>query len=430
VPDGQSLNGSAGQAISGGLGQPFTPGYFAWMRDDGTLDLDGTRLILPTSDLSAAQRLLLMCHEGGHPVYFGAQTRTWRIWDGSVYRAQPPNFGAAVAEHYARFHRDVLDAVKDAYDWHASQAEIAHQHAYGRADPEQAATGAAAGKRASDAIKKDFKELWKEHQRYRARIWNQPGQAALDRQLAACCGSDDALFDTGTGEIVVANGVISYAQILADGGWIRLLDHDPRRLVTRRCGPGVYYDPWAVCPVFDQFMATSVADAGERHWLLWRIANALFGRTPRKGFLNLVGETDSGKSTFTEVIHALAGSYAITVPVRIFLGKRSGDPEFGLADLRGQRVVFSHEPRRVGTYDEGLMKAITGRHQMRTADKNEKTIGWLPQCTIAIESNGAVRFDTTDAAMFGRQEPVEFARGYTVKDEHLLEKMQHELPGS
>lgn len=408
APQSAEMNGSEPPApqgccpaFAGSSGRPGSSHYFAVHDRDGALDSHGTRILLPASDLMMAKAMQVMLRDAGRPVLHGAQSGRWHQWDGTHYAPQEELFGHRIADWAAIALRDVLH------------------------DVSELARAASAG---DEKRRAELLDPWKPHHGYLGRLWGAGGQAALVSQLAVVCGVDDSALDADPGEIVVDNGVISYDQILRDG-YVRLLPHDPARLITRRMGRGVVWDPSATCPVFDRFLETSVADAAQRDWLLWRTVSALFGRMPRKGFVNPIGEGDSGKSTFVEIMHRLGGGYVTTVPVETFLAHRGGDSGFRQAELRGARMVCATEPRPGGRYDDGFMKTITGRDRQRTAGKYEKPVQWTPQLTPFIGSNSPISFATSDAAFMSRQEVIRFARGYEHRDEELLGKMAGELPG-
>jgi P4 family phage/plasmid primase-like protien len=394
---------------AGQRGRPFTPHWFVVHDGDGAIDLGATAQLggLPKSELECAVALEEMMAGAGRWIIHGGQSGRWYLWDGSgVYAPRDAEFERSVTEWAAQSHWQVMREVID-----AEQALIARMP-----QDRQKAGGEAARKR------------WGKHLLLRDRIWSEAGQSALIKQLRRTCTRDEDAFNAGTGEIIVDNGRISCDQVLRDG-LVRLLPHDRRRLVTKRTGKGVSWNPQAACPQFTAFLETSVPDPGQRGWLCWRLASALFGRMPRKGFLNLIGERDSGKSTLTETVALLAGGYAKTVAVETFLAKHAGDQGFLLHELMGARFVHTHEPRPGGTYDESFMKRLTGRDRMRTRTLYGKPVEWQPQCTPFIGSNGPIRFNTSDDAFMGRQEVVRFARGYEKPDEWLAERLRGELDG-
>lgn len=393
---------------AGQRGRPYTAHWFLVHDGDGAIDLNLSAVLggLPRSDVELARSIRMMMDEAGRRIMHGAQSGRWLMWDGAVYAPQNAEFCDRMTLWTADAHyqacRDVLAAQEAA----TARVPEAQQRA--------AREGAAA--------------RWKAALGLRGRLWGEAGQSALAKSLARECSVDEERLDAVPGEIVVENGRLSYAQVLAEG-FVRLLPHDPGRLDTRRCGPGVRYEPGAQAPWFRRFLETSVPDEAQRAWLCWRAVNALFGRMPRKGFVNTIGERDSGKSTFTELIADLAGGYARSVPSETFLAKHNGDSGFRQAELRGARFTHTHEPRPGARYDESLVKTLTGRDRQRTAGKYEKPVEWAPQLTIFIGSNAPVRFASSDDAFMSRHEVIEFRRGYAEPDEGLAARMHRELPG-
>lgn len=394
---------------AGNRGRPFSSHWFVIHDDTGAVDTGSTWTTggLPKSDVELATVVDGMMHEAGFPMIFGEQPRLWYMWDGSGrYAAQLVNYSKRMTKTLAGWVREAYNDV-----WAEVQAVI-------RMLPEQ--VRATARKRAV--------ENWAPHKQFVTKIWNDAGQKAIRNQISESVSEDMVLFDKDIGQIVLDNGVIDYADVLAHG-YVRLLPHDPDARITRRMGRGLRWEPDARCPAFVQFITDSVPDEAQRRWLLWRTCCALFGLMPKKGFINLIGTRDSGKTTFTNTIAALAGDYAVGVPVETFLAKHSGDAGFRQHELMGARFVHTHEPNPGAPYDMGLMKAVTGRDWQKTRTLYQGFIDWLPQCTPFIGSNNPIRFSTSDDAFMDRHEAVLFTRGYESADPNLSERLRAELPG-
>lgn len=389
-------------------GWPFTPHWFAWHDADGAIDTWATWRAggLPRSDLELALITGEMFAAHGRPLMHVAQPKHWHMWDGSGrYAPRPVTFSAELTRNVAVWARQALADVMAAVDEEVALAP----------DPRVA-------RRQAD-------EFWKPHKSYIRAIWNDAGQRAAGNQIAAVHGTDETVLDRMTGQIVVDNGVIDYQQVMRDG-YVRLAPHDPRSLITKRMGAGVRWDPDARCEWFERFMRSSVLDDEQRDWLMWRTACALFGLSPRKGFLNLIGMRDSGKSTFTVAVSHLAGDYARNVPVETFLAQRQGEPAFRQHELMGERFVHTHEPNATALYDVSFMKTITGNDPQRTRTMYQGFVQWNPQCTLFIGSNNPIRFNTADDAMVSRLEAVLFERGYgDHPDEQLPAKLRGEADG-
>jgi P4 family phage/plasmid primase-like protien len=400
---------------------------------DGTerLDLETTRRLLPVNEVRAAEAISGICWDDAHPVRYVTQTRTWRRWDGSCYAAEH-ELGTALAEQFEYAYHQVLEAVRDKYD---ADAVEARRQELGGADPVTTGAGPAADAAFAQAMVpwtgpagKPAQSYWAPHKSYHKILQTSAGMLNLIGQLTRTCRADEEKFDRYPGLIVGERQVIDAAATAANG-YVTAWNPDPRLLVTKRLAPGLAYDPAAPCPEWDHFLATSVPDDAQRWWLCWRLANALAGLMPRKGWVNLIGEPDSGKSTFQAVVRALAGGYAGPVPVETFLSKHAGDAGFRQHELRGMRVVLTSEPPPGRRLDESMIKAVTGRDEQHTAGKNQPYVSWYPQCTIFIASNDPISYDTADPGSLARLEPVRFTRGYNVPDRWLLPRLLNELPG-
>ena len=80
----------------------------------------------------------------------------------------------------------------------------------------------------------------------------------------------------------------------------------------------------------------------------------------------LLGEGNSGKTTFLEVLMAVLGSYATTAqPSILRKGKGGGTLSDDLADLRGHRFVTTTETSGAEEMDEPRLKRMSGGDRMR-----------------------------------------------------------------
>lgn len=397
---------------AGQRGRPYTPHWFVLHDDTGAINWWSTWQFggFPRNDLECATALGGMFEQSGAHLLWGEQTHRWYMWDGTGrYAAQPDTFSKEMTLWAASALRqalsDVLSVIEDRIRGRGlSDADVARRL-------------------------KETADAWRPHSSFVTKVWGDTGQRAVRSIFSDVCTTDVNRMDDQTGQVIVDNGVIDYDQVRRDG-YVVLQPHDHRVRVTRRTGRGMRWEPDARCPVFEQFLRDSVQDPDQRDWLLWRVASSLFGKMPRKGFANLIGERDSGKSTFTDIMAHIAGDYAKSVPVDTFLSKRSGDQGFQAHELMGARFVHTHEPNPGALYDVGFMKHLTGRvDRMRTRTLYEKPVEWLPQCTPFIGSNNPIRFSTSDDAMMERQEAVLFQRGYARAEPDLPDRMRAERDG-
>ena len=365
---------------------------------DGNIDLGATHEDLPRSDMSSAD-LILRLWPGRFT--FSTQSSMWRIWDGKVHvRAEDGNVNHVVRQ-FARSYKQAMRLIR-----------------------ERAITTAIFEGSTPQEAEEAYERMWKKHRTYRDAIWMNPGQAKIVKQLSEHVSVSEEKFDDPAeySKLVVAeNGVISITENDAV-----LLPHNPERYVTLSCGKGVEYSSAAAAPVFTRFLITSIPDDEQRLWLQKTMGLSLIGQ-PGKTFINLIGKTNSGKSTLIRALQKVLGGYGRAVSIETFL-EGQGSSEFRLHELKGARVVFATEPAANRRLNTEVIKAVTGGDEQRTREPYGKFVTWKPQCLIIIASNQPQKFETSDTAMLNRIGPVAFSQNH-VMDPRLDEKLALELPG-
>jgi P4 family phage/plasmid primase-like protien len=366
-------------------------------KSDGSMDLISTYHHLPYSDLASAQ---LIGHLYNGRYRFSTQERCWRVWDKMIYT--PANDGdvANMIVMYSEAYRNALRRIK------------------ATATAESLAEG-----EDRERIADDYRDKWKKHRTYRDLMWNQPRQNQLVKQMEIIQAISETKFDADQDIAVCENGVL----VLGRGGVVRQ-DHDLNRLVTKRLCKDLSWDPAAQAPVFHSFLESSVRAPDQRDWLQLVLGMALFGR-PMKGFVNFIGQTDSGKSTLSRLLHTVFGTYAAFVGIDTFLEGSAGNNEFRIHELKGMRLVLSSEPAQGRKIDSEAIKTITGQDRLRTRLPYGHYVEWAPKALIVISSNHAMRLDTADVAMMKRLRPVEFTQADAV-DPTLERRIRNqEMPG-
>jgi phage/plasmid-associated DNA primase len=406
---------------------PVTPECFIQRNGDGTLDLHAIRALLPDNDTTAAKVIARICHEAGQPVLHGTQSGTWRIWDGSVY-SSCHKLGTRLADAFAEAHAEVLALVRGQIE---DRAIIADRDAReGQPSPAAAERAGTAARQQAMAVfdgQKAQGGQWAAHKDYSRKIRAHGNKRALGLELEDQCATNEELFDRHPG-LIAAEGQVIDGAATAASGYVVVRPADPGLMLTKRIRPGLAYDPAACCPVIMSALAASVPDDDQRGHLLLRLAYALAGLQPRKGWVNMIGPTNSGKSTFLALVQRLAGDYGGTVPVETFLAGH-GDRGFLWHELRGLRVIVTSEPPEGRRMNDSLIKSITGRDKQHTAGKNQPYVGWWPESTIFMAANAPLGYNTADLPLLERQELIGFALGYEVPDRRLLDRMTAELPG-
>lgn len=209
--------------------------------------------------------------------------------------------------------------------------------------------------------------------------------------------------------------------------------HKPEYLLSKMTG--TEYKPDAVCPRFDKFMdEVTEGDTGKQKYLQKIAGLSLVGDVPEHKFFVIYGSTTrNGKSTFTETLLHILGTYGATInPETLAIQKvdsrrASGD----LARLAGVRLaVCSEAPRRM-PLDSALLKKLTGGEKVLARHLMEREFEYQPQFTLLMNTNYLPA--TTDSTVFssGRIAVCEFNRHFeeSEQDKHLKNKLFKESAG-
>lgn len=185
-----------------------------------------------------------------------------------------------------------------------------------------------------------------------------------------------------------------------------LHEPDPDQLISRsvvatpRPGPR---------PMFDAFLDHLTEGDEELQGFLQRYAGySLTGTMAEKVFLYGFGShPDTGKSTFIHILQGLMGDaegmgYAATVDIDNFTSAGKRDGGYTLAQLPGVRLVTATEPKRGQTWDEKMIKTITGGDVIQVRAIYGHPFSFKPQFKLLIAGNAEPSLRTSDEAMLRR----------------------------
>lgn len=164
--------------------------------------------------------------------------------------------------------------------------------------------------------------------------------------------------------------------------------HDSRPDDRNTQQADVSYVAGATCPRFDELLEYAFPKDPGMIAYIWRVLGyALTGLTDEQEFFFLWGERYSAKSTISEVLVRLLGTYASTLDENALTGSGNDHPTW-IADLFGKRVVYQDELDANKRINTGRVNRLTGSslplkgRQMR-ADFFDVKI----QCKIFITTN-------------------------------------------
>lgn len=192
------------------------------------------------------------------------------------------------------------------------------------------------------------------------------------------------------------------------------------------------YDPGAACPVFIQYLESSlvypdtVPDFKLIELVLQALAYSMTARTDMKASFWLLGQPDSGKSTFIAFIRSLMGSLHTTIDLNQ-LGNR-----FLLQNVPGKRVITFPEADRNSVIPDGLYKALSGGSDELYIDiKNSEPITIIPEFKLWWAMNDTPRTVDRSDAFFNRLVMIPFNRSIpqSERDPALLSKLVRERSG-
>lgn len=210
-------------------------------------------------------------------------------------------------------------------------------------------------------------------------------------------------FDNDSRWAVLANGEVQDLEHLDQDP----LPADSSRPVSRALG--VSYIPDAGYPSkwvasLDQW----VPDKEVQKYLQVAAGAALMGKGDAKNIVALVGVSNTGKSTYINILKEVFGGYAGALPATAIVQKYGGASNFEQSKARGKRFLYLSEPQKQRTDDSFLKNLSGGGETISTAEKGKDAVEWNAQCVLHIASNHVPEFDTQDNAIVERMNLVGF----------------------
>ena len=181
-------------------------------------------------------------------------------------------------------------------------------------------------------------------------------------------------------------------------GGHKFTEHNPAHFFTTRID--TVYDPLAECPIFDEFLEHCFANADDPMGLI-QFAEELMGYTVnnsrwRKIWVMCFGETDTGKTTFAEVLTSLLGGASVEKKLISLSSVRGG--EFKDAGLIGKLLFLDDDMDKGAMLPDGDIKRISEEKAIQTAIKYGDDLRFICRAFPMICTNHWPRTqDITDA---------------------------------
>lgn len=208
--------------------------------------------------------------------------------------------------------------------------------------------------------------------------------------------------------------------------------HDPSIMMAKQCT--TVYDPAAVCPRFDKFMAQiSLNDPDWVDYIQRLIGYTINGNVNEELMVFMIGVGANGKSVFANVMRRILSGYSDTIPANLLMVS-TRDAEAAtpsLATLPGVRMAQANEVEAGARLSAQAVKQVASSDAIAARHLHGKKFTFTPSHTVWVRGNHRPLVTDTDDGIWRRIRLVPFdARfGPDEKDVNLEEKLMTEAPG-
>lgn len=233
--------------------------------------------------------------------------------------------------------------------------------------------------------------------------------------------------DDTTGKLAVENAVI-------DLQTMRATEPDPKAMIISHSS--VAYDPEATCPLWHATLESIFLGNYELIAFVQRLVGYTFLGSPKENVVIIpYGTGANGKSTFLNILSAIAGDYGINTPADVFMRTRSSTssgPNEALTRFKGKRLISSAEMKEESVVEEGLLKAMTGGDKIVARGMYARySMEITPTWVIWLGTNYRPTVRGQDYGIWRRLMTIPFTACFRdgERDPQRYEHLLRELPG-
>ena len=210
----------------------------------------------------------------------------------------------------------------------------------------------------------------------------------------------------------------------------RLIPAARNHWITKQCtvSPAPEGTP---APLWEAFLQRVFSDDHELIRFMQRTAGyALTGHVGEHKLLFLFGTGSNGKSVFLNTIYKIMGDYSKRAAAQTFLNSPGEQHPTDLAGLHGARLVIGSELPAGKTWNEAVIKDLTGGDIITARFMRQDFFDYMPQFTLFIAGNHRPSFSGIDEAIRRRVCLVPFTQTIPAeeRDHELPEKLTAEWP--
>jgi putative DNA primase/helicase len=206
----------------------------------------------------------------------------------------------------------------------------------------------------------------------------------------------------------------------------------PRRkdYLTQKAGCTVA-PPGTPHPIWSGFLKRITADNKYLIRFLQRfVGYCLSGDISEHVFIFGYGTGANGKGTFINTIKKILGDYATVADINLFLENRNEQHPTNIAKLRGARLVIAQEIQEGRSWNEQVIKNVTGGDPLTARFMRQDFFDFDPTFKLFIAANHKPRLKNVDEAIRRRMLLMPFTIQIPKKerDLKLMEKLEAEWP--
>ncbi len=208
---------------------------------------------------------------------------------------------------------------------------------------------------------------------------------------------------------------------------VEFLPHDRADLITKRMA--VAYDPDAACPTFQTFL-NLIQPAPEMQGYLQRAFGLSMLAVIEQVIFFFYGDGANGKSVLVDLIHRMMNDYAAKAKIESLTGtnrRSGGDATPDLVPLIGARIASTSEPAEGVSWQEALIKEMTGGEPMLIRALQEGFVEILPYHKTFVSGNHKPIFKGTDDGIWRRVKIIEFPVQIPEADRRPKQEVDAEL---
>jgi putative DNA primase/helicase len=209
-----------------------------------------------------------------------------------------------------------------------------------------------------------------------------------------------------------------------------LLPHQRSNLITKLVP--IEYNAKAKAPRWMRFLHEVMAGDLELIEFLQRaVGYSVTGDTREQCLFFCYGQGANGKSTFFETLRGLLNDYAQQSDFTTFLTRRNDGPRTDLARMRGARFVTAVEAQGDRSFDEMVLKQLTGGDTVVARRLYEREFEFKPQHKLWLAANHKPIVKEQTEAFWRRIRIVPFIVTFTAKqrDQQLGKILAAEASG-